>query len=94
MQQKIDLQLRGLYTAPSNLSGIPQGALEVAENVVLNSKNIVESRRGQTQYGDALSIGSGQVNKIFNYSSSLIVNYAAARAVVEYPGIRHNPLFI
>lgn len=75
MQQKIDLQLRGLYTAPSNLSGIPQGALEVAENVVLNSKNIVESRRGQTQYGDALSIGSGQVNKIFNYASSLIVNY-------------------
>lgn len=74
-QQKLDLQLRGLYLAPNNLSGVPQGALEVANNVVINSKSLIESRRGQTQYGDPLTIGSGQVNKLFNYSSSLIANY-------------------
>lgn len=74
-QQKLDLQLRGLYTAPNNLSGVPQGALEVADNVVINSKSLIESRRGQTQYGSELSIGSEEVNKLFNYSSSLIVNY-------------------
>ncbi len=74
-QQKLDLQLRGLYLAPNNLSGVPQGALEIADNVVINSKSLIESRRGQTQYGDPLTIGSGEVNKIFNYSSSLIVNY-------------------
>jgi hypothetical protein len=73
--QKLDLQLKGLYTSPNNLSGIPQGALEVADNVVINSKNLVSSRRGQTQYGSPLTVGSGQVNKIFNYASSLITSY-------------------
>lgn len=74
-QQKLDLSLKGLYTSPSYLSGVPEGALEVADNVVINAKNVIESRRGQTQYGSPLSIGSGQVNKIFNYASSLIANY-------------------
>lgn len=74
-QQRLDLQLRGLYTAPNNLSGVPEGALEVADNVVINAKSLISSRRGQTQYGDPLTIGSGQVNKLFNYSASLIVSY-------------------
>lgn len=73
--QKLELALQGLYTAPNSLSGVPPGALTVADNVVINSANLIESRRGQTQYGDPLSIGSGQANKLFNYSSSLIVNY-------------------
>jgi hypothetical protein len=75
MQQKLDLSLRGLYTSANNLSGIPQGALEIADNVVINAKNLIESRRGQTQYGNPLTIGSDQVKKLFNFGSSLIVNY-------------------
>ena len=75
IQQKLELQLKGLYTGPNNLSAIPQGALEVADNVVIDRVNIIESRRGQTQYGDVLSIGAGQVNKLFNYSTSLIAHY-------------------
>lgn len=75
MNQKLDLQIRGLYTSPNNLSGIPAGALEEALNLVINFKNLAESRRGQTQYGSPLSIGPDQVNKLFNYSASLIVNY-------------------
>lgn len=74
-QQKLDLVLKGLYTSPNNLSAIPQGALEIADNVVINNKSIVESRRGQTQYGSPLTIGDEQVNKLFNYASSLIANY-------------------
>lgn len=92
-QQRLDLQLRGLYTAPNNLSGVPQGALEIADNVVINSKSLIESRRGQTQYGAPLSIGSSQVNKLFNYSSSLIANYDDKMAYdvgdgnwINYPG--------
>lgn len=73
--QNLDLQIKGLYTSPNNLSGVPQGALEFARNLVIDTKNIASSRRGQTQYGNPLSIGSGQVNKIFNYASSLILNY-------------------
>jgi hypothetical protein len=74
-QQKLDLALKGLYTSPNNLSAIPQGALEIADNVVINNQNIVDSRRGQTQYGAVLSVGSGEINKIFNYATSLIVSY-------------------
>lgn len=75
MKQTLNLELRGLFTSPNNLSGVPQGSLEIADNVVINSKNLIESRRGQTQYGSPLTIGSGQVNKIFNYKDDLIVNY-------------------
>lgn len=73
--QKLDLKIRGLYTSPNNLSAVPEGALEVADNLVINAKDVAESRRGQTQYGDPLDIGSEQVNKIFNYVNSLIVSY-------------------
>ncbi len=75
-RQAINLELRGLYTSPNNLSGVPPGALEIAENVVINTKNLIESRRGQTQYGDPLSIGVDQVNKLFTFNASLIVNYS------------------
>lgn len=96
--QKLDLAIRGLYTSPNNLSGVPQGALEVADNIVINAKNVADSRRGQTQYGAPLSIGSGQVNKIFNYASSLISSYdnklaydSGGGAWVDYPGNYIDP---
>lgn len=97
-QQKLDLQLTGLYTSPNNLSGVPQGALEIANNVVINSKSRIDSRRGQTQYGSPLSVGSGQVNKLFNYASSLIVSYddklaydAGAGSWTNYTGTYNAP---
>lgn len=89
-QQKLDLALRGLYTSPNNLSGVPAGALEVANNVVINSKNLIQSRRGQTQYGSPLSIGTGEVNKIFNYASSLITNYDNKMAYDAGSGVWTN----
>ena len=73
--QKLDLEIKGLYLSPNDLSGAPPGALAVADNIVINSKNVADSRRGQTQYGDPLTVGSGEVEKIFNYASSLIVSY-------------------
>lgn len=99
MSQKLDLALRGLFTSPNSLSGIPPGALVVADNIVINSKNLGESRRGQTQYGSPLAVGmSGEVNKIFNYASSLIVNYKNKLAYdsgsgtwVDYSGTYNAP---
>lgn len=98
-KQTINLELRGLFTSPNNLSGVPQGALQVADNVVINNKNLIDSRRGQTQYGDVLTIGSGQVNKLFNYKSDLIVNYDDKMAYdsdgngtwVDYSGTYESP---
>ncbi len=98
--QAINLDLRGLYTSPNNLSGIPNGALVTALNLVLPSKNLAESRKGQKQYGNPLSIGGMQVNKLFNYNASLIVNYADKMAYdsdgqglwVDYSGTYMSPL--
>lgn len=73
--QTLNLELKGLYTSPNDLSGVPQGALLAARNVQIDTKNLISSRRGQTQYGDPLTVGSGQVNRLFNYVSSLVVNY-------------------
>lgn len=96
--QKLELQIKGLYTSPNNLSGVPQGALQVADNLVINSKNVADSRRGQTQYGSPLSVGSGQVNKLFNYASSLITSYdnklaydAGSGAWTDYSGTYTDP---
>ncbi len=74
-KQTLNLELRGLYTSPNNFSGVPPGSLNEALNVVINSKNLIESRRGQTQYGTPVTIGSGQINKLFNYKSDLIINF-------------------
>jgi hypothetical protein len=96
--QKLDLDIRGLFLSPNNLSGVPPGALNVADNIVINSKNVADSRRGQTQYGDPLSIAPGEVNKLFNYASSLIVSYneklaydSGDGAWVDYPGTYLDP---
>lgn len=96
--QKLDLSIRGLYTSPNNLSGVPQGALSVANNIVINAKNVADSRRGQTQYGEALDIDTGQVNKIFNYASSLISFFddklaydSGSGTWVEYLGNYESP---
>lgn len=97
-QQKIELSLKGIYTSPNVLSGAPQGALEIGENVILKSKNLIESRRGQTQYGDPVTLSSGQINKLFNYSSNLIINYENKLAYdsgsgiwVDYTGTYNPP---
>jgi len=75
LNQKLDLKIKGLFTSPNNFSAVPVGALSVADNLVINAPDILESRRGQKQYGTELTIGAGQIDKQFNYASSLIVSY-------------------
>lgn len=97
--QKLDLEIRGLYLSPNNLSGVPAGALAVADNIVINAKNVADSRRGQTQYGDPLDVGvDGTTNKLFNYASSLIVSYddkmaydSGGGAFIPYSGTYSPP---
>jgi hypothetical protein len=73
--QSLELKIKGLYTSPNNLGSVPPGALSDADNVVIDRDSIVESRRGQTQYGTALSVVDGEINKLFNYKTNLLVSY-------------------
>ena len=45
-QQSLNLSVSGLYTATSQLDGLPPGSLSVARNVESRHKNLMESRRG------------------------------------------------
>jgi hypothetical protein len=49
--ESLDLSIKGLYTSPSQFAAIPEGALSVANNVVIDRPNIVSTRRGQENYG-------------------------------------------
>lgn len=75
--QELRLKFAGLYTSTNQLSAIPDGAMQVADNVVINRPGVVESRRGFKQYGSTVS---DQINKIFNYKSDLIINYDSKMA--------------
>lgn len=73
--QTLDLAAKGLWTSPNEFSGIPEGGLTIANNVVIDNIGVVQSRRGQTQYGNPLTIGTGQVNKLFNFARGMVVSY-------------------
>jgi hypothetical protein len=70
--QKLELKLKGLFTNPSNLSEVPPGALEQADNIVIDRESIAQTRRGQKTYGDQLS---GLISSLFKYRGTLISSY-------------------
>lgn len=75
-QQVLNLKVSGLYTNPNQFSEIPQGALSIAENVVIDKGSVIESRRGFEKYGTALS----DIDSIHDYQDKLIVNYDTSLA--------------
>jgi hypothetical protein len=64
--QSIQLNVAGLYTAPSDLAGLPPGALDAAVNVESRHRNILESRRGFEALLGTELIGA-HWERIFNF---------------------------
>lgn len=75
MAQELTMKIQGLYTNPNAFSEVPKGGLVVADNIVIDKESIAETRRGQATYGAALSVGSNQINKLYNYRNALLVHY-------------------
>jgi len=75
MPQRTILKAKGLYTDPNQLSGIPEGAMVVAENVVIDRDDIVESRRGFAQYGNTFGISSDRSKQLLVYKNRVLVHY-------------------
>lgn len=73
--QALKLQVSGLYTNPNQFSEIPEGALQKANNCVIDKGGVIESRRGFKRYGTTLTVGSGQVNSLHIYRNRLLVSY-------------------
>lgn len=71
MSQTINLAVKGLHTYQSELSGVPQGALKVADDVNISRTNIVEPRRGY----DFLTYDPAAIAKSLKfYNSTLFVH--------------------
>jgi hypothetical protein len=79
-------QLKGLRLQRNSFT-TPDGALEVAENVVIARDNIYTSRRGFHQYFDP---SSGNLNNLFNFQSKLISIYESKAAYYDDSGIEPN----
>lgn len=81
MTQSLTLKIKGLYTFPSDLSEVPEGALAVADNIVIDRDSIAEPRRGftyltndglQTQFPSP----DDRANKYFFYQNQILCHYS------------------
>lgn len=71
MAQKIlDLSVKGLYTSPSTFSGVPDGALLEADNIVIQRPNFAQTRRGQANYGTPTDGKS--IESLFSFGNNKI----------------------
>ena len=83
MGQTLSLKVKGLITNPNSLTpDMVDGALAVADNIVVDSDNIGSSRRGFDKYGNPLDFGSYDkyANSMFNYQDTIIVHYGSTLA--------------
>lgn len=72
---QLQLDAKGLYTNPNDLSKVPVGALLDATNIVIDRDGIAEQRRGLQTYGDAIDLDTDVIDSMFNYQDRLIVHY-------------------
>jgi hypothetical protein len=73
--QSLLLQARGLYTFPNTLSEVPQGALTTADNTVIDANGIIESRRGNQQYGTTFGLDTDIASQLMTYKKTLLMQY-------------------
>jgi hypothetical protein len=69
--QDLRLRLDGKKSFPSPITA-PQGALEIADNVVITRKDTIESRRGFKRINAQLT---GDINNIFEYKDVIYTAY-------------------
>lgn len=68
------LKASGLNTQPNQLS-VPEGSLIVANNVVINRDNVIEPRRGFTQYGTPIGSSGDVASQLLEYQTRILRNY-------------------
>lgn len=74
MSQLLNMNIQGLYTHPNEFSEAPAGALSVADNIVVDRESIAQTRRGQKQYGNMLTV-TNEIDRMFEYQDKIIIHY-------------------
>lgn len=83
MSQTLNLEIKGVHTYNSELSGIPKGALSRGLNINISRLNIAEPRRGFNHLDQELPSSSDRAKKLIFYSSEVIVHYGSTLALYE-----------
>src|SRR6266403_1885312 len=99
-QQVMTLMVKGLYTNPSQYgSNVPEGAVNVANNIVLDRESYAQTRRGFHRYGTSLGVGNS-VKEILQFGNDMIVHTNNGNLYydsdqkgtwVQYPGTYSSP---
>lgn len=81
-QQFTNLKCRGLFSFPNRLQSMPAGALVTASNVVVNREDIIEPRRGNKVYGNAMgsSPSTDNAHQLFIYKNRLLRHFGGSGA--------------
>jgi hypothetical protein len=69
----VKLKLAGLQTNANSLGSVPEGALVVASNIVIDKDDVVESRRGFKLYGNEVA---DPIQQLLNYKDIVIRHYS------------------
>ncbi len=97
-QPTIQLAFKGLYTSVNDLTAAP-GALEIADNIVIENENLAQPRRGFDDYGATIGSTPDRADAIWFYQGYTFVNYGskvaysqgAGNAFSEYTGTYAAP---
>ncbi len=80
MAQSLNLKIRGLYTNANELSGVPEGALLVADNIDIVSEFLAQPRRGFDRLTNAFSDSSDRSDKLFSYQDKIFAHHGTLGA--------------
>ena len=96
------LKIKGLHTDPSLVSSSPDGALLVAENIVLSRRNLAEPVRGMDRiYCDMPGLSDERVSEVFSFANFLVFTmsdnsaykYSAEGGVVQIGKVKPFQFF-
>lgn len=65
---------KGLYTLANPLNGndVPEGSFAAVKNIVVDRNDIVEPRRGYTQYGNPFGVAADRAKQILSYKDTVL----------------------
>jgi hypothetical protein len=75
MPQALNLKLKGLYISNNELDANPEGALSVADEVVIDYDSLLTSRRGFDYLEFDFTNGSDRANQYTSYQDKLIAHH-------------------
>jgi len=73
MSQSLVLKIKGLQTNQNQLSEVPEGALSLAQNIVIDKDSVAESRRGFAREANAPAADLLRNDRVTSYQSRTIV---------------------